>query len=194
MNHLLILLITFLLFVSCDRKKENNESKPEILISDHDFDKFIIAPHSIGPVKIGMTMHEAEHQLRSFERRRFSSNDLGFDGASPAVIYCYNNEPILAAISSMYSDTVTFLVAYHQKLKTANGLHPKMTIKDLLISYPDLKIHMDQKNGWEVADDTINNWSFISVTDKKTMIGEYKDSETSKPKNLMTKVDWITIQ
>src|SRR5690554_4572831 len=204
MRILMTVLIGFLMF-SCNStpEKKSYENKAELETektveksnsesTEFQFSEFKIMNGQLGPIKVGMTIQEAEKQFDGLTKKVDEAVSFGFGGGSPAYLYYSGDEVLFGLIPSLGTDTVLFIIAAHENLRTTNGLNPNSTVKELLDKYPDLMINQDLMNGWEHFQDTVNNWGFVFMTDKETQIGEYPELEKpSKPKRLTTKTDWI---
>lgn len=200
-------LVGFLIF-SCNTtpEKNSNETKVELEAekpveksnsesTEFEFSDFKIMNGQLGPIKIGMTVQEAENQFDGLTKKEDEAVNFGFGGGSPAYLYYSGDEIVFGLIPSLGTDTLLFIIAAHKNLETTNGLNPNSTVKDLLEKYPDLMVNQDLMNGWEYFKDTANGWDFVFMTDEKTQIGEYPELEVpSIPKRLTTKTDWITIR
>ena len=168
---------------------------PSAIDRHFDFNEFEIQKGRLGKIKLGMTIPEAEKYLSGLSKQRSEAVFFGFGGGSPAYLYYWKDEIILGLIPRLDTDTLLFIVAAHEKLRTANGLSSKSTVRELMQKYADLTVRQDLMNQWEYFRDEENSWDFIFMTAEKTMVGEYRDiGKPSKPKKLHTKTDWITIR
>lgn len=150
---------------------------------------------SLGDIKIGMTITEAEKQFNGLIKKSEDAACFGFDGGGSAYLYHSGEKLLFALIPKLATDTVLFIVAADSTLKTSKGINPNSTVADLVKVYPGLMVQQDLMNGWEFFQDEVNGWDFVFVTDKETEIGEYPVLELpSKPKRLLAKANWIVIR
>lgn len=168
----------------------NSESSQISILND-----WYIQKKSIGPVQIGMTIKQVDSLLYNFQKQTAIALDFGFGGGSPAYVYSLDSMPVLAVVQALNSKRVFAIIAISELLKTKHGLHPKMTVDKLLGIYPQIKFYQDYMNGWEYADDEINQWSFIFITNDSDQIGFYKlPDQPSYAKRTTAQNAWITIQ
>jgi hypothetical protein len=201
MKKLLIVLIGCLC-IGCNMlsKKENNDTESSSTIEERDrnsfeFEEFKILQGQLGNIKLGMTIDEAEQQFSGLTKEEDEAMVFGFDGGGPVYLYYQGNDLVFGLIPGLLTDTIIAIIALHEKLITLNGLNPESTVSELIQKYPDLVIEQDGMNNWEFYHDVKHNWYFIFMTNEKTQIGEYPVSgDSSTPKRLTTKADWITIQ
>jgi hypothetical protein len=170
----LIALISSLLLFSSSCKLFKNAGQSD----DFDFSNYTIAKDRIGNIHLGMSMQEAEKELKSLERVRVPAFYFGFGGGSDAYTYTHQGEDVLALIPHMHKDSVIALVALHQKLTTTNGLSPGDSISKLKSTYPGKEFVEDQMNGWLLMTDRPKSWQFIFVP---------------KPQQEEQTIEWITI-
>ncbi len=204
--NLSILILVFFLF-SC--KKHCSETNLETSdkttsevktinnkkVNNFNFDSFKIDKGSIGSIKVGMTISNAEKNIMGLDKKECEAFDFGFDGGGEAYIYYMKNEPILALVPKRDSDEILVLIAISNKLKTNNGLNPNSTVEEIKIKNPAIKINQDLMMSWEFMRDETNNWDFVFMTEENNRIGEYKENEMStEPKRTETKTNWITIR
>lgn len=210
MKILLTVFTGLLLFFGCNTttKKTNDKAeidtkletekptkKPISESTDFQFSKFKIMKGQLGPIKIGMTIKEAESQFDGLTKKEDEAANFGLGGGSPAYLYYSGDEIVFGLIPSLGTDTLLLIIAFNKNLETTNGLNPNSTVKELLEKYPNLIVNKDLMNGWEHFKDTENDWDFIFITNEQTQIGEYSDLDNpSKPKRLTTKIDWIEIR
>lgn len=207
MRILLTVLVGLLIF-SCNTTTENTTNETKVTLEtekpveksnselpEFEFSDFKIMNGQLGPIKVGMTIQEAESQFDGLTKKEDEAVNFGFGGGSPAYLYYSGDEILFGLIPSLGTDTLLFIIAAHKNLKTTNGLNPNSTVKELLKKYPDLMVNQDLMNSWEYFQDTTNGWDFVFMTNEQTEIGEYPDLENlSKPKKLTTKTNWITIR
>lgn len=159
------------------------------------YSDWLIGKKSLGPLKIGMSMKEVDSILVSMNKQVGLALDFGFGGGSPAYVYSIDTVPILAVVQALNSKKVFAIVVLSDQLKTASGLHPKMKVYQLLEVYPQMEFYLDYMNGWEIASDDTNQWSFIFVTNKSNQIGIYPQQEKpSLAKKTIATNTWILIQ
>lgn len=159
------------------------------------FSDWLIDKKSLGPIKIGMSMKEVDSILGNLNKQVGLALDFGFGGGSPAYVYSMDTIPILAVVQALNSKKVFAIVALSDRFKTATGLYPQMKVSQLLEVYPQMKFYMDYMNGWEIASDDINQWSFIFITNKNNQIGVYpKLEQPSYAKKTIATNTWILIQ
>ena len=210
MKILLTVFTGLLLFFGCNTttKKTNDEAematnfeteeptkKPISESTDFQFSKFKIMKGQLGPIKIGMTIKEAENQFDELTKKEDKAINYGIDGGGSAYVYYSGNEIIFGLIPNRDNDTVLRIIAKHENLRTTNGLSPNSSVKELLNKYPDLMVNRNLMMGWEHFQDRENGWGFVFKTNQKNRIGEYPDVDNpSKPKRLTTKTDWITMR
>jgi hypothetical protein len=203
-----LLFLMFVVFIfSCKnhnsetklKNLDKNTTKIQIVKNEKkgnfDFDSFKIGKGSIGLIKVGMTIFNAEKNIKELTKKECEAFDFGFDGGGKAYIYYIKNEPILALVPKRDSDEILVLIAISNKLKTNNGLNPNSTVGEIKIKNPAIKINQDLMMGWEFIHDEKNNWDFVFMTEENNRIGEYKEIEMpTEPKRTETKTDWITIR
>ena len=207
MKILLITLQTLLLILllsGCTPATNNNSNKtksaPETnsadsLASKFQFSDYKIMKGQLGPIKIGMTLSEAEKHFEGLTKKENEATCFGFGGGGSAFEYYLGDEMVFSLIPTRDTDTLLLIIAVHNNLSTANGLHPKASVSELLEKYPDLMVNQDLMNGWEFFKDTTNNWDFVFKTDEATEIGEYPEIEIpSKPKRMTFQSDCIVIR
>lgn len=159
------------------------------------FEDFVIDKGRLGPIKIGMTIAEAEQHLAGLTRQDVSSHDFGLDGDSDAYMYSKGEEPILALIPGMINDTIIGIAAIHKNLKTSNGLTANARVEDLLKTYPGIEVIFNQLFFWEDMYDIDKQWNFVFMTEEHNRIGKYPDfEEKSEPLRKDIKADWILIR
>jgi hypothetical protein len=191
MRHILTIFLISIFLFSCETDSKEKINNKETF----DYSNFKIGNGELGPIKIGMTIKEAEMHLKGLSREDAQASDFGYGGGSPAYIYYFDNKQILALLPALGTDTVLVIVAIDENLKTKNGLSPVMSSKDLLLTYPDLMVMQDIMNEWEFFEDSKNKWTFVFMTDENSQVGEYPVlEEPSVPKRLMTKSNWLTIR
>ena len=174
---------------------KNQEEKSTSMSTEFEYSDFNIKKSQLGPIKIGMTIQEAEKQFSGLKKVEDYAENFGFGGGSPAFLYYFGEELLFGLIPKLETDTLLFVVAIHRNYKTTNGLNPKSSVAELLEKYPDLMVNQDLMNCWEFFQDKENSWDFVFMTDEETEIGEYPELEVpSKPKRLTTRTDWITIR
>lgn len=190
-KHIIWFLLILLVLPGCTTRKLVHT----VTQQSFSFDTFKIDKESVGPIKIGMTVSEAERFLSGFKKKVSEATFFGFGGGSPAYLYYWENEIVLGFIPALDTDTLLYLVAAHPQIKTTNGLNPNSSVSELLKKYPRFTVMKDLMNEWEFYQDEKNGWDFIFMTDKETEIGEYQDlDQPAAPKRLSTKSDWITIR
>jgi hypothetical protein len=154
-----------------------------------------ISKGKLGPITIGMTVSDVKRKFRQLKVSEESAHDFGFDGGSPAITFNEQQRPIFSLIPKLHTDTILFIIAIDQRLKTTNGLHPKSSVKNILATYPEMLINQDIMNNWEFFQDSQNNWVFNFKTSEEHTIGNYPVLEMpSKPENLEIVSDWIVIK
>lgn len=202
-------LLLFILF-ACQKKTEQKiveksnkiqETAPQKALAlsektaEFDFEKFGIEKAKVGPIKIGMTIHEAENFLKNLNKSEAEAYDFGFDGGGKAYLYSFEGEFILALIPKMDSDEILAIAVLSKKLKTANGLNPKSSVQEIQKKYPGIQVSLNMMMDWEDLHDEKNNFDFVFMTNENNRIGEY--TETQIPvslKRTTAKADWITIR
>lgn len=206
MNKYLIVII-FGLFLSCKDTKHQEQGSNAFCSNGQeasgtvkngigfDFSAFTISKGGIGPIRIGMSIAQAEEQLGGLTKEVSEATVFGYGGGSPAYTYSLANHPLLVLIPKLDTDTILLIIAAHKDLTTTNGLNPNSTVADLLETYPNLTVNQDLMNGWEYASDTANHWEFVFTTEEKEQVGEYRELEVpSEPKRLKIQTNWITIK
>lgn len=159
------------------------------------FEDFVIDKGRLGPITIGITIDQAEKHLAGLVKQEVSPLDFGVDGGGEAYMYSREEEPVLALIPAMDTDTILFIAAIHKKLKTSNGLNANATVQDILKTYPGMKVRVNQITLWEYMWDKDKEWSFDFMTDEQNQIGKYADIEdSSEPLRKDIKADWILIR
>lgn len=204
----IIIAAVFITLLSCADEKKSDTSKDSTTVSDSlsksgaeetspideaTVKRFPIGKGRLGPITVGMTMAKANSLLTDFEIQKAEGYDFGYDGGGEAWIYNKNGKPVFAIVPS-YTDSIIAIVAIDKGLKTSKGLHPGMTVKELISFYPNAKVHLDLIFDWEWIVDDVNGLEFVFMTSDKNRIGEYKDIDSpGLPKRFDVKSDWITI-
>lgn len=156
---------------------------------------FVIEKGKIGPIRIGMTIDDAEKELATLDKKEVDAIDFGYDGGGKAYVYSENTEPVLAILPVLDSNKILVIIALSEKLKTINGLHANVSVKEIEEKCPNIKVNQDVMMGWEFMHDEQNNFDFIFMTDQNNKIGEYPVLEApATPKRKNIKADWITIK
>ena len=206
MKHTILILLVCLAAASCretvvDKENPINSSEELVSVEDEhdsaafDFSRFKIGEGRVGNISVGQTLNQAESELVGLKREEIESYEVGFDGGGTVYLYSYNNKPVLALVPSHESDTLIAIVAIHRELKTINGLHPQMKVKELVSKYPDMHFYQDLLNSGEYSDDLENRWNFVFNTKEENEIGVYPELEVgSKAHNLKPEMAWITIK
>lgn len=173
----------------------NDSHQDSILDGLDNYKTWMIQKKSLGPIFIGMDIKVTDSILSNFKKQNAVAEDFGYSGGSPAYIYSVNNEPIFAIVQSLNNKKVYAIIAISEQLKTENGIHPKMSVEELLINYPKMKFSIDTMNGWECSEDVSNQWDFIFITNSKNRIGLYTNPEQSTyPRRTSAQNTWITIR
>jgi hypothetical protein len=189
-----IYFLTFWMLLSFSQVQEKEEISSVTEVT-FDYDHFIIQKGAIGPLKIGMTIKEADEHLKGLKKINSEAEHFGFGGGSPAYLYYDKNEFVLSLIPALNSDTLLFIIAGSPKLTTTNNLNPKCTTGKIAQSYPNTIIQLDLMNNWESISDTTNNWEFIFMTEDDKRIGKYHTIYTpSTIKDSTVTSNWITIK
>lgn len=178
------------------KQEEIIELPKEIETEKFDYDKFLINKGSLGPIKIGMTISEAEKSLGNLTKVESEAFHFGFDGGGIAYLYYDNKDVVLGLIPQLNNDTIISIIAASNRLKTKNDISPISSIKELSVKYPKIELTQNLLNSWEEITDTSNNWTFVFMSDENNKIGEYKDLflPATQMKNMDAKSDWITIK
>lgn len=211
----LIVLITFL---SCNSKTKSIENLDEkfdlypsgkayidtinivkneqkILESAFDYSRFPIKKSSLGDIKIGMTISEAEKKFKELRKEVSEAFLFGWDGGGSAYLYYEGEDVVFGLIPKRDNDTLLVIIAADKNLKTINGLNPNSSVKDILDKYPETYVYLNLMNGWEQISDNDNDWDFIFGTASNNRIGKYPEvDEPSIPYNLNVNADWIEIK
>lgn len=195
-------LLSISLLVSCSntnkeiKQEEFIEPNKEIDSKTFDYDKFLINKGSLGPIKIGMTISEAEQSLKALQKVESEAFHFGFDGGGIAYLYYDNKDVVLGLIPHLNNDTIISIIAASNRLKTKNDIRPNSSIKELSVKYQKIELTQNLLNSWEEITDASNNWVFVFMSDENNKIGEYKDlfSPATQIKNMNAKSDWITIK
>lgn len=159
------------------------------------FENWQIEKKKLGPISIGMTIRQVDSILYDLSKQEGVALDFGFGGGSPAFIYSLDTIPMLAVVQSLNNKKVFAIVAINSIFKTNSGLHPQMSVSQLLESYPLMNFYLDDMNGWEFCTDDIQKWTFMFCTTSQTQIGKYfsPDKPSKAKKNIATNT-WIIIQ
>lgn len=176
------------------KNESNNLDNQTIPFS---FSDFKIGDNKLGPIEKGMKISDAEKKIKGLVKKEGEAVDYGVDGGGVAYVFYLNNEAVFSLIPGYNSDTIIYIVALSENLKTENELNPKSTVNDLIKEYQNITLYRDIIFDWETFYDKKNHVTFYFKTyDEKTQIGNYPefDSSKSKPKkNLSTKSDFILI-
>jgi hypothetical protein len=198
----------FFALVSCAKDKKSETTNKSVTVQDSlsksgaeeesaidesTAKRFPIGKGRLGPITIGMTMAKANSLLTDFEKQKAESYDFGYDGGGDAWIYNKNGRHVFAIVPS-YTDSIIAIVAIDKDLKSSKGLHPGMTVKELISFYPNAKTYLNLMMSWEEIIDDVNGWENVFITSEEKRIGEYKDVDSpGLPKRFDVKSDWITI-
>lgn len=181
--------------VKVDDSVSQETTEASVTIDDAITKKFPIGKGKLGPIAIGMTMAKANSLLTDFKIQKAEGWDFGYDGGGEAWIYNKNGKQIFAIVPS-YTDTIIAIIAIDKSLKTAKGIRPGMTVKELISFYPNEKIYFDEMMGWEYMYDDVNGWEMVFQTSENNTVGEYLNGNIEKPvfpKRMDVKSDWIDI-
>jgi hypothetical protein len=176
-------------------KKETN--KIVTFDSIFDFTKFIIDKHRIGLIRIGMSIIEAEKQIKGLSKYEENPFSYGFGGEGVVYSYYLDDEIVFTFIPFGEPDSIKFILVFHENLKTFNGLSPKSTVNEIINEYPDLLIEYNDHSGGEYFYDEENLISFEFRTRDDNLIGDYpKDKFNAKvlPIRKDIKTSWIIIR
>lgn len=206
MNLKYILLLSAFSLLSCKKEtKIPQEEKIETvetietvsIVPDQGFhfDDFRIEKGHLGPIKIGMSLEEAETHLKDLSKKLCDPLDFGFDGGGDAFIYYFNEEPILALIPERDTNTLLAIAAVHKNLKTANGVYANASIKEIQQAFPDIALYQNEMMNWEFMLEEKNDWEFVFMKGPEHPVGEYENSDApGKIKDSGATADWVTIR
>lgn len=190
-------LFCFLFLTACGKEKTTESANPEIKTANPvslDYSKYEITKEGLGSVHLGMRFKDADALLKDFTKEEILAYDFGFDGGGKAWLYKYKNNAIFGIVPARDSDTIIGIAVIDPNLKSANGVHPKMTIEELLALYPKLKASQNLLMDWESIIDRENNREFVFVTRDENSIANYSTPDESvAPKRLDAPCDWIII-
>lgn len=193
----IVFLFSFLILTACGKEKTTENENSEIITANPDsldYSKYQITKEGLGPVQLGKSFTETDALLKDFIKDEVLAYDFGFDGGGKAWVYKYKNNAIFGIIPARDSDTIIGIAAIDHKLRSANGVHPKMTVKELLALYPKLKASQNLLMGWESIIDTDNNRKFIFITSDNNRIADFSEpGESVAPKQVDVHCNWITI-
>lgn len=210
LNKIMIVAVFFTL-LSCGKEKNTDTTDNQVTVADSISQetteasvtiddaitkKFPIGKGKLGPIAIGMTMAKANSLLTDFEKQKAEGWDFGYDGGGEAWIYNKNGKQIFALVPGRDDDVIIAIIAIDKELKTAKGIRPGMTVKELVSFYPNEKIYFDEMMGWEYMYDDVNGWEMVFQTSENNTIGEYPNGNIEKPvfpKRMDVKSDWIDI-
>lgn len=190
------------LTVPTDVKAEvqNKIEKPIKKELGFNFSDFVIMKNSIGPIKLGMTVKEAESKFVNLKKKLVPVYKFGFDSEELVPTYYYEGSMVFALIVFPLQKKISQIIAVHKDLRTINNLSPQSTIKELKEKYPDLTISISAIDDSESIDDLKNGWTFFFKNNGKPIepIGDYKGDmyenwSTKKFKTLNRKSDFIMI-
>ena len=174
---------------------ENGETdirKPE---EGFPFDDFRIEKGHLGPIKIGMPLQEAEKYLKDLSRKRCDPFDFGYDGGGDAFIYYLEDKPVVALVPEQETNLLLAIAAIHKDLRTADGLHPNASIKEIQAIYPDISLYQNLMMSWEFLYEEKNDWEFVFMKGPDHQIGVYENTEApGKVKDSSVTADWVTIR
>ncbi|WP_130736505.1 hypothetical protein [Flavobacterium sp. J27] len=202
-NHLvkLVFIMFLLLFFSCKDNTQitveptNKSSKKYDKKVPINFDKYKIGKGNLGPIKIGMSISEAEKELVNLTKMECDAFAFGYDGGSKSYLYYWEDQHVLALITKADSEEILVIIAVAKNIKTTNGLTPNATVKEIQAKYPNIEVNLDLMMDWEYMHDEKNNWDFIFTTEENNRIGKYDIAEVpSKPINTEAIMSWITIK
>ncbi len=176
-------------------EEKNTDNIPAEIPAKATYKDWAIRKKSIGPIQVGMSLLQVDSILQDYQKQKATSYDFGFGGGSPAYIYSLDESPVIAVVQALNSKKVFAIIALHESLQTDNGIHPKMSVKNLLGIFPQMKFFYDLMNDWEYSEDAGNQCTFVFMTTKGAQIGSYPDPEKgSVAKRTTAEIAWITIQ
>lgn len=191
----IMFLFCLLILTACGKEKTAETVTTEVKTASPDsldYSKYQITKEGLGPVQLGKSFTETDALLKDFIKDEVLAYDFGFDGGGKAWVYKYKNNAIFGIIPARDSDSIIGIAVIAPNLKSANGVHPKMTVKELLALYPKLKASQNLLMGWESIIDRENNTEFIFITNDS--IANYPNPNASvTPKQMDARCDWITI-
>lgn len=164
------------------------------MASTFDYQRFPIQKGRLGPIRIGMTIAEAEAEFDGLRKEVSEAILFGYGGGSPAYLYYDRDKVAFGLIPILGTDTVLLIIAADPQLTTTNGLHPTSTVREITAQYPGIQVNLDMLNDWEYFADTANRWEFVFMTGEGDAVGEFGEGEDSAPPLRMDiRADWITI-
>lgn len=191
----IIFLFCLLILTACGKEKTAESANPEVKTANPaslDYSKYEISKEGLGAVHLGMRFKDADALLNDFTKEEILAYDFGFDGGGKAWLYKYKNNAIFGIVPARDSDTIIGIAVIDPNLKSADGVHPKMTVAELLALYPKLKASQNLLMDWESIIDRENNREFVFITNDS--IANYPDPNGSvTPKQMDARCDWITI-
>ncbi|WP_206619090.1 hypothetical protein [Flavobacterium cerinum] len=190
-------LFCLLFLTACGKEKTAETVKSKVVAVNPgslDYSKYEITKEGLGPVQLGMSFTETDALLKDFTKEEILAYDFGFDGGGKAWLYKYKNTAVFGIVPARDSDTIIGIAVIDHNLKSADGVHPKMTVAELLALSPKLKASQNLLMDWESIIDRENNREFVFVTSDKNSIANYSTPEESvTPKRLDAPCDWIII-
>jgi hypothetical protein len=190
MKNIVSIVAVLFLATSCHKNADHPIEKTQF-----NFSRFTIKKGQVGPIKIGMTIADAEKQIPQLSKKVTNAWDYGFDGGGKAYLYSLNNEPVLALVPAFNSQKIISIIALSEQLKTNSGISPKTTVAEILKKYPNAVIYQSAMMNWEYIDIENNHWYFVFQTDENHLIGKYQENNVpSQPIRKDIKMDWIEVK
>ena len=190
--------IIILLFLGCNYIDKSKENKVDLTSKNIDYNAqdFIISKGSLGEIKIGQTISNAEKLFNGLTKKVEDAGNFGICGGGKIYTYQKDTNLIFALLPYYGTDTILNIIAIDKYLKTKNGLNANSTVKEIFKIYPKMKVGVSMATDEESFYDDENSWQFTFLTTEGNRVGSYignGEEENVTPSNLKIKCDYIII-
>lgn len=190
--------ILILLFLGCNssdtNKSEKSEGTPQL--AEFNPQNYIISKGSLGDIKVGQTISEAEKLFKGLTKKVEDAESFGICGGGKINIYYKDTILVFALLPYDGTDTILNIIAVEKNLKTTNGLNANSTVEEIYKKYPEMKVGVSMTTDEESFYDKENGWQYTFLTTEENRVGKYVgngEEENVKPYNLKIKCDYIII-